>query len=263
MRYSSRFFLYAPFLLLLVLTFAVGAWWWHAAGTLERKLQAMKGQPAVPGVILDWSHVAISGFPFRLDIAFDDFSARAAGIRAAWQTQHLVVHALTYGAEKDVFEAAGNQRLVWTLPGEAPWTLDFLPGALRASAVRDNRGLMRFDLDIIELAGKDFSIGRAQFHMRQVPGKTIDLMLAADLAKGDLGPFGSQIKRLEVYQSLSHGAAFAAMLAGDERVGGDAAQAWRNAGGTVTLVKSALNGKANALTPAQRDLAIRLLAPLY
>lgn len=264
MKYSSRFFLYAPLLLLLTLAGFVMAHWWRAAGTLEEKLKAMKGHEAVPGVALDWTDAAVSGFPFRLDVTFGGFSVNGAGAHGpfAWKTDKFAVHALTYGAQKDVFEAAGNQHLTWTDAGGNAHALDFLPGSLRASAVRDDRGLSRFDVDILELAGKNLAIGRAQFHMRRDPdGKSIDLMAEADLAKGDLGAFGQEVKTLRLYQTLSQGHAFAGLLQGQKRAP-ESHVLWLRAGGEVKLTQSERNG-GKILTPEQSIAAVILLSPVY
>lgn len=263
MKYSSRFFLYAPFLLLLVLAGAAAGHWWQAAGALERQLNAAKGREALPGVTLDWSHVAIAGFPFRLDAVFDGFAVKGAGAHGpfAWTAEHFAIHALTYGAQKDVFEAAGNQHLAWTDGEGQDHVLDFIPGALRASAVRDDKGLARFDVDIIELAGRQVSIGRAQFHMRRDPdGKSIDLMAEGDIVKG-YGPLGNA-RTLRLYQTVSQASAFAGLLQGTGRAPESHAR-WLLAGGQARITDAELNGRKNALTPEQTAAALTLLSPVY
>jgi len=263
MRYSSRFFLYAPFLLLLVLAGFAMAHWWQAANALDAKLKAMKGHEAVPGVTLDWSAVAISGFPFRLDATFDGLSVKGDGAHGpfAWRADKFAVHALTYGAEKNVFEAAGNQHLEWVDADGASHVLDFLPGSLRASAVRNAGSLVRFDVDVMEMSARQLRIGRAQFHMRRDPdGKSIDLMAEGTLVKAP-GPLGAA-REFRVYQTLSKGDLFAGLLRGEKKAAPTHAL-WLLAGGTVAITQSELNGAKNALTPAQRDAAIALLAPLY
>ena len=73
MTYSSRFFLYAPLALFLVLAAGVSANWWIVARALSDKLDSLNGRPAMPGVILTFSAKQISGFPFNLDVVFHDF----------------------------------------------------------------------------------------------------------------------------------------------------------------------------------------------
>lgn len=264
MKYSSRFFLYAPFALLLILAALVALHWWRAASALEAKLAALKGREAIAGVTLDWSRATVSGFPFRLDAVFDGFSARGAGPHGpfSWSSDRFAVHALTYGAQKDVFEAAGNQRLTWTGADGAAHDFAFLPGSLRASAVRNESGLVRFDLDIAELSGKGLAIGRAQFHMRRDPdGKSIDLMAEAEMARGDLGDFGTELKSLRLYQTLSQGEAFAGLLRG-EKSASESHALWRQAGGENKITQLQITGTGGA-TPQQRAAAAVLLGPLY
>lgn len=263
MRYSSRFFLYAPLALLLALAGLVSLHWWRTADAFEARLAALKGHEAVPGVTLDWSNVTVSGFPFRMDATFDGFVAQGAGAHGpfAWRSEHFALHALTYGAQKTVFEAAGNQHLSWSDATGAAYSADFLPGSLRASAVRGAKGLSRFDVEGIELAGKGFSIGQAQFHMRRDPdGKSIDLMAAGDAVKA-AGPLGN-IRSFRVYQTVSQGAAFTDLLVG-RKSAPQAHALWLLAGGAAKITQAELNGKKNALTPEQRDAAIALLNPLY
>ena len=50
MNYSSRFFLYAPFVLLLALATAAGVTWWMAASKVADALQATNGHEIAPGV---------------------------------------------------------------------------------------------------------------------------------------------------------------------------------------------------------------------
>ena len=47
--------------------------WKFAADAFEKKLAALKGQEAVPGITLDWNTVTVGGFPFRLDADFTSF----------------------------------------------------------------------------------------------------------------------------------------------------------------------------------------------
>jgi hypothetical protein len=267
MRYSSRFFLYAPLALLLALAGLVSLHWWRTADAFEARLAALKGHEALPGVTLDWSNVTVSGFPFRMDATFDGFVAQGAGAHGpfAWRSEHFALHALTYGARKTVFEAAGNQHLSWNDAAGAAHSAGFLPGSLRASAVRDASGLSRFDLEGIELAGQsgngNLRIGKVQFHMRRDPdGKSIDLMAAADAVMAAAPP--GSARNFRIYQTLSHGSALAGLLRG-EKAPPQAHALWLLAGGKAAITQAEWNGKKNALTPEQSAAALALLSPLY
>src|SRR5262245_33092757 len=109
MKYSSRFFLYAPIALVVLLALAVSWQWSRTAHAVEARLAALKGHEALPGVTLDWARADVSGFPFRIDVVFQGLSAHGQGARGPfrWDSERFAVHSLTYGADKDVFEAAG------------------------------------------------------------------------------------------------------------------------------------------------------------
>ena len=99
MSYSSRFWLYAPISAFLLLAAATMAHWWLVDKAFEKKLAAIKGHEAIPGVTLDWDKVEVGGFPFRIDADFTNFRAQGAGARGpfAWKTDKFALHALTYG----------------------------------------------------------------------------------------------------------------------------------------------------------------------
>jgi hypothetical protein len=267
MNYSSRFFLYAPLALVLLIAAAISFHWWRTAGAFEDRLAAIKGREAMPGVTLDWKTVAISGFPFRLDALFEGFSARGDGARGPfrWDSEQVALHSLTYGADRKVFEAAGTQRLSWTDAKAQQRSFSFRPGALHASAVRDAQGLSRFDVDVVQLSGPDgLTIGRVQFHMRRGEGgKTLDMMVSADAASGDLGfYFGKGFKSLRLYQTLHGAAGYAPLLRGE--ISPKAAHAeWHDGGGVGAVTATEMNGKPNAMTPEQGGTIGELLEALY
>jgi hypothetical protein len=267
MNYSSRFFLYAPLALVLLIAAAIVLHWWRSAGAFEEKLAAIKGREAMPGITLDWKSVAISGFPFRVDAVFEGFSAHGQGPRGPfrWESEHVALHSLTYGSDRDVFEAAGTQYLSWTDAAERPRSFSFIPGSLHASANRDAEGLNRFDLDIVQLSGQgNLRIGRLQFHARRGEGgKTIDMMVSADAASGDMGfYFGKGFKSLRFYQTLHATAGYAPLLKGE--VSPQAAHThWHDGGGVAAVTATEFNGQQNGMTPEQAGSIGEFLEALY
>jgi hypothetical protein len=247
MNYSSRFWLYAPFGTFLILAAIAMVHWWIVAGAFENKLAVLKGHRAVPGIALDWDKVEIGGFPFRLDADFTNFrvSGTAAHGPFRWSSDKFALHALTYGRDKTVYEAAGQQQLSWTDASGAAHTASFLPGALRASSILDKDGLTRADLEIVGVGAKDFTIGRFQLHMRRDPdGADLDLMLKAENA----GARGL----VQIYATLSRASALAPLLKG-ESSWPDADANWRAQGGAARLSQVVAPG----LDPQT------ILSPLY
>ncbi len=246
-KYSSRFWLYAPTGVFLLLAATAMLHWWMLASAFEKKLAALKGNQAIPGLFLDWDKVELGGFPFRLDADFVNLHVQGVAAHGAfsWKTEKFAAHSLTYGRRQTVYEAAGRQSLQWTDAKGGPHAASFIPGSLHASSVEDARGLRRADLDIVDLGSKDFVIGRAQFHMRRDPdGKDLDLMLR-------LENWGAR-KEVQVYATLTNAQAFEALLQGAQ-AWPEAAAAWKAQGGKAKLSQVVAPG----LDPET------LLAPLY
>ena len=250
MRYSSRFWLYAPVTAVLILAAAVAIHWWFAAQTFETALAAAKGHEAAPGITVDWSKVDVGGFPFRIDADFENFSVAGAAARGpfVWKSDQFALHTLTYGRRKTVYEAAGSQHLQWVASDGKVHRADFLPGTMRASSTTDARGLARADLDIVDADGQGFSARRLQFHMRRDPdGKDLDVMAKAE----DFTGFGEKAPTAEAYFTLTDSAALMPLLKG-EAFWPDVVRAWQDMGGRQRLTKG-----------TRPDLAARALSGLF
>jgi hypothetical protein len=261
-KYSSRFWLYAPISAFLLLAVAAMAHWWILAGAFEKKLAAIKGHEAIPGVTLDWDTVEVGGFPFRIDAAFTNFRAEGAGARGpfAWKSEKFALHALTYGRRQVIYEAAGRQALRFALTDGVSSSLSFQVGSLRASRINTARGLARFDFDMADAGESGWALSRFQFHMRRDPdAKNLDLMFALDglqlrprlagltfkLKPGDLS-FYASLNRLDVLEDLLAGKASWPQTA----------ERWRALGGKATL-SQIKRGAVTVVTPQI------LTAPLY
>jgi len=273
MKYSSRFWLYAPLAMFLGLAAWAMIHWWSVAGALDNKLKAMNGRQAIPGVTISWTSQTITGFPFSLDVMFSNLLVNAEAPRGPliWHSDRVALHALTFGRTQDIFEAAGPQTLAWTDADNRRHQLSFLPASLRASTIADDKGLTRFDLDMLGAGGKDtdgaaFTIARAQLHTRRDPRTdALDLMLSALDVKDPATPFGDHIQKMEIYIRVTHGSAFARLLSGQEGWM-DAIMAWKHRGGEIVtdrvdIQSSTLTTKSAGpeLQPALRTL----LFPLY
>lgn len=248
MSYSSRFWLYAPFALVLVLAAWVMGHWWLSANALEKKLAAAKGTPVVPGITLDWASVTMGGFPFRIDANFTNL--RISGVAAhgpfAWRAEKFAMHALAYGRSRTVYEAAGPQQLAWTDKEGKSRKLDFIPGSLHASSIIDAKGLSRFDLDIVDLGSAQITAGRFQFHMRRET-EALKMMLQAQTVQGS----DVDQKLVQAYVDLNRLDRLAPLLEGKTSWPMAAAQ-WRSHGGRATLSQT-----------SAPDLAEMVLSNLY
>lgn len=243
MSYSSRVWLYAPFALVLALAAWVMGHWWLSATALEKKLAAAKGSTVVPGITVDWTTVAVGGFPFRVDANFTGLKIAGAGAHGpfAWRTEKFAMHSLAYGGARIVYEAAGPQQLAWTDKDGKGRKLDFIPGSLHASSITGAGGLARFDLDIVNLGSAQITAGRFQFHMRREP-ETLKIMLQADSVEGS----GVDQKRVQAYVDLDRLDRLAPLLAG-EAPWPAAAAAWRGNGGRAALSQTSAPDLAQAV----------------
>jgi hypothetical protein len=243
MQYSSRFWLYAPFALVLALAAWVMTHWWLTAGALEKKLAATKGTTVMPGITVDWSSVTIGGFPFRVDADFTNLRIEGAGAHGpfAWRTEKFAMHALAYGRSKTVYEAAGPQQLAWTDKDGKGRQFEFIPGSLHASSIIDARGLARFDLDIVNLGSPRITAGRFQFHIRR-EAESLKMMVQAETVRGS----GVDQKLVQAYGDMNRLDMLMPLLQG-HTPWPVATMVWRDNGGRATLSQTAAPDLAQAV----------------
>ncbi|MEI9885349.1 MAG: DUF2125 domain-containing protein [Rhizomicrobium sp.] len=240
MKYSSRFFLYAPLALFLILAAGTGVMWWIAASALSARLDALNGRAAMPGVTLSFASKSVGGFPFNLDVVFSRLRVEVATPHgpSSWETEKFALHALIYGREQAIFEAAGNQVLTWTDLDHRRHTIPFEVGELHASAIQGERGLSRADLDLIGFGSPALTAGRVQLHARIAPnGRTIEIAAAADavhLSPRLSSPFGDDIRQVRLNAALAPSRTFDGLRAGrTDWV--SALETWRKADGRLAV----------------------------
>jgi hypothetical protein len=238
MKYSSRFFLYAPLALFLLVAAGVSVAWWREAGALSNRLDAMNGREAVPGVTLHFASKTVSGFPFNIDVVFKDFriEVKTPHGPSSWQAENFALHGLTYGREQMIFEAAGRQVLTWTDLQNHAHAMPFEAGELHASAIAGDHGVVRIDLDCIGFGSPALTAARVQLHARLNPnGRALDIAAAADVVH--LSPrlaslFGDDIKQIRLNASAVPSHAFDGLRAGrTDWIG--ALETWRKTNGAI------------------------------
>src|SRR6185436_3134950 len=204
MTYSNRFFLYAPIAAFLLIAAVVSVIWWREANALSARLDAMNGHEAMPGVTVAFKSKTIGGFPFNLDVVFADLrvTVKTPHGPSTWASEKFALHALTYGREQMLFEAAGRQALSWTELGGRKRGLPFEVGELHASAIAGERGVSRLDVQLLAFGSPALTAGKVELHARVAPdGQTIEIAAAADVVH--LSPrlsslFGDDIPRATV-----------------------------------------------------------------
>ena len=237
MKYSSRFFLYAPMGLFLAIAFGVGIHWWLMASALSARLAAWNGHQIAPGVTMQFASRTISGFPFSLDIVFRDVAFAVATPRGptTWRSEKFAMHALTYGRDETIFEAAGRQELDWTRDDGKNRNLVFVVGSLHASAIEDRGGLTRFDLDLIGFNSPALRAQRLQFHVRLDRNDTLELAVMADGLRTGLVScpnLGDGVDGLTMGKTITKAGAFSLLRAGTQSWEA-AVRGWRTLGGKI------------------------------
>ncbi|HEY1615063.1 MAG TPA: DUF2125 domain-containing protein [Rhizomicrobium sp.] len=244
MRYSSRFFLYAPFAILVALFGIAMLRWWSLAADWDSRLRRMNGHEIAPGIALRFESVAIGGFPFGLDLAFQGLRITVAAPRGplVWYSPRLLSYSLTYGRDQKVFEASGGQDLSWSDPQGVRHDLRFDAASFRASALWRSQCLDRFDVDLLSPRSPAISGARVQLHARQAAMQNaIELSISADDIESTPGrPIGlGRMLRTFVFQGkLVPAAALRSLLCGTENWQ-DAAEAWRSKSGSLSVGKVA------------------------
>lgn len=252
MKYSHRFFLYAPVAAVGVLAAVAAIYWMVTAHAFSKRLDTINGHEIAPGVTLHFESKAIGGFPFRIDAILKDMRIDAATAHgpASWRAEEFALHMLDYSATPVVFEAAGKQVLSWHDTKGAPHNLTFVPGLLRASAATSGGELARFDLELISTADAPIRVSRGEFHLRRAPDTdALDLVFTAGgvhLPAGQRAGLGDTIPKLRLSARLAPGNDWNALLSGN----GDwrkAAEAWRAHSGTLDIAQlEILWGKVDA-----------------
>ena len=146
MKYSSRFFLYAP------LAPVPRLWRWRSASIGGCGPQPAAGFEASTardraGHDAAFRRAAISGFPFSLDTRASRRRLRVATPRgsSAWRTEEFAMHALTYGRAKPSSKRPGQQELRWTKRRRHAKSVHrFVVGSLHASAIERPRRARAF-----------------------------------------------------------------------------------------------------------------------
>ena len=199
MNFITRFFIYAPFVLFVVLAAGVSFFWFAEARALSGHLDRLNGRPAMPGVTLRFSSKKIEGFPFRLDAIFRHFDIEVATSHGPshWQSEDFAFHRLTYDAGKTLFEAAGRQSLSWTDEMGVSHSTSFSAGSLHASSHESDGRLQRFDLVGAAIEAPTLSAALVSFHERRSRNNAIELFLETYGVRGrslSRVPLGGEIE---------------------------------------------------------------------
>jgi hypothetical protein len=252
MKYSHRFFLYAPVAAILALAAVVSIYWYVTAHAFGRKLDALNGHTIAPGVTFHFTSRSLGGYPFRVDAVLENMRIDVATPHGptTWKAEHFALHMLDYGRLQFVFEAAGKQAITWHDMQGGAHGISFTPALLRASALAGGGTLSRFDIELYGAVSPALAVKHTELHIRRDPdADQLDIVFMADdvhLSPDMRTALGDVISRLRLRAKLTPAKSWNAFLSGKSnwrKAAGD----WRKADGALDIAKMEIAwGKADA-----------------
>jgi hypothetical protein len=237
-RKPRRFWLYAPFVLLLVAAAAWSIMWVYLSGEAAKQMDAQVARYRAAGYDIAWRERTVEGYPFRLDVTLTDARIREP---SGWalSTPRLEAEAFVHALRHWVF--ATPQGLTFTRPVGGP--------------VEVKAALLHASLHDLDKRPPSFSFEGAKLSFTPAPGSQPFALSAADHVELHLRPGpddqGAILFKLDGGKARLSG--LFARMAGDKPISivwdslltktsgfqgadwSDAARAWSQAGGTIQL----------------------------
>jgi hypothetical protein len=239
----SRFWLFAPYAALLVAVLAWTGVWWMEKLKIQHEITGKAATLEKQGYTAHWSALKVDGWPFRLRVTI---SQPEAGDSAGWRltAPRLMAQAMAYAPNTWVL--AAPEGLTLTRPGKG--ALNVSGKQIRASlaALNTDQPRFAFDGDALTLQPAQGAQGAAftaidKLELDMQPGPDDQAAILVKVDGGALRPDAGVAK-------LALGKPFAltwdarltklSALRGSNWPG--ALQAWRNAGGAMTVADAEL-----------------------
>jgi hypothetical protein len=116
-RKHRRWFLYAPWILFLIAAVGWSGFWFVLRGQTLSRLEAAAEQARTAGWQADWESVAISGFPFRLNVTLNGLNVSDP---SGWGLSTPQLKAETFAYRLGHWVAYTPDGLTYRRPGAAP-----------------------------------------------------------------------------------------------------------------------------------------------
>ena len=244
---ARRLWLFAPYVVLLVLVLAYGAFWFVAKARAEGAIEDQADALRRSGYAVTLDGVRIDGFPFRLRVSVANTRVAVPG-GLALEASGLEAQAYLHGLDHWVLVAP--QGLTVVRPKGGPVTVS--GEALRASVVGLSGSDWRIAAEGLKLAftpkagAAPFALAsadRLDLNMKGGPAGAGQALMLIQLQGGKAGP-GAALQKLAgdapVTGLLDLKASKAGAFKG--QTWADAARAWSAAGGEVEIVRGELQG---------------------
>ena len=255
----SRWWLYGPYLaLLLAMVVWSGAWFW-IRGQVAAQLEALDGHASPGGPNLAWDRATISGYPFRIDVVLD---APRASEPSGWGVSAPQLRAEAEAYDLGHWVAYAPRGVVLTRPGAGGVAI--AGQAVRASLALEAPGQARFAFEALNVAftpppgARPFPLLSAQhldFHTRPAGPDQIEFLLQLQGAKPAPSTVLGRVAGAATVSSAWHGTlSKASALGGHDWP--DAARAWSAAGGSITVIGADLDAGPVSLQANSGELAV-------
>jgi hypothetical protein len=256
----NRWWLYGPYLALLIVIVAwSGAWFW-IRGRVEGDLAAAKARGQLGVAALSWDRARVGGFPFRIELVLDGVRLTAP---SGWGVSAPQVRAETYAYDLKRWVAYAPNGMVLARPRGGPVAVS--GQAIRASAALEGEGQDRFAFEGLKLTftpqagGEAFPLLSADtidLHTRPAgPTDAVEFLLQV---QGARLPATTPLGRIIADAPLStawHGTlSKASALSG--RDWPDAARAWAGARGTIAVLGADLDAGPLHLNASGGELSV-------
>lgn len=223
----KRAWLYIPFAVAAALLLAYYGLWRAGAARIETAISTWAAAQNESGYSVSYDDTYTEGFPFFLRVHVERPSIEAPGAWG-WSGEKLTIDALPYQLDRLVFTPEGAQEIFAQRIGA--WRIE--AETLRAGLRRDKARGWVFSATITSLAaeardGRKAALGELIFDLGPADRTSGALLLSLQAAGGTApGAEGAEI----ALQSLR-----TVLIASEARALGGGAEAWRLAGGALTV----------------------------
>ncbi len=237
-RKPSRLGLYAPFALLLVAIVGWSGFWLWARGQAVRRMDAAVADLKQAGYTLAWKDRTLGGYPFRMDVTLNEFSAREPSgwaIEAPRLESEAFMHALGH------WLIAAPQGLTFVRPVGGPVAVK--GDLIRASLTHLDKRPPSFSLEGVKLtfepqAGADpFALSaadRVEFHLRAGPDDEGGVFAEVRNGKAQFSGLFARIAG-DRPVTMTWNSTLSKMSSFQGRTWPDAVRHWAAAGGQMTV----------------------------
>lgn len=253
----GRFWLWAPYGVVLIALLAWSGVWWAENLALRRELTAQAAQWRRQGRAVSWASLAIDGWPFRLHLTLTDFKAAEP---SGWALAAPSFEAVGLPYSANVWTIAAPQGLVLTRPGKG--ALNISGQSIRASLGGLGSASPRYAFE-----GRSLSLAPApgaqaaafssadlvELHLQ--PGPDDQAALLIRLQNARLDP-SVNLARLAPALDLTWDARLTRLSTLKGRDWSGAVRAWTAAGGTMSVAAAVLGLDRLALQGAGGPLTV-------